>query len=216
MIAVDGLSLQMGAFAVEGVSFSANTGEYAVLMGRTGCGKTSLLEAVCGLKPVRGGRVRLLGRDVTDLPPADRGVGYVPQDLALFPTMTVRENLRFALEVRRWNPAVAARRVEELTELLGLGHLLDRQPPGLSGGEAQRVALGRALAFRPGVLLLDEPLSALDEDTRAGMYELLRSVQRQTGVTTLHVTHSRAEARALADRLFVFDKGVLRESAVNT
>jgi len=216
VIAVDGLSLQMGAFAVEGVSFSANTGEYAVLMGRTGCGKTSLLEAVCGLKPVRGGRVRLLGRDVTDLPPADRGVGYVPQDLALFPTMTVRENLRFALEVRRWNPAVAARRVEELTELLGLGHLLDRQPPGLSGGEAQRVALGRALAFRPGVLLLDEPLSALDEDTRAGMYELLRSVQRQTGVTTLHVTHSRAEARALADRLFVFDKGVLRESAVNT
>ena len=216
MIAVDGLSLKMGAFAVEGVSFTAGTGEYAVLMGRTGCGKTSLLEAICGLKPVRGGRVRLLGRDVTDLPPADRGVGYVPQDLALFPTMTVREHLGFALEVRRWDATLAARRVEELTELLGLGHLLDRRPPGLSGGEAQRVALGRALAFRPGVLLLDEPLSALDEDTRAGMYELLRSVQRQTGVTTLHVTHSRAEARALADRLFVFDKGVLRESSVDT
>jgi len=216
VIAVDGLSLKMGAFAVEGVSFTAGTGEYAVLMGRTGCGKTSLLEAICGLKPVRGGRVRLLGRDVTDLPPADRGVGYVPQDLALFPTMTVREHLGFALEVRRWDATLAARRVEELTELLGLGHLLDRRPPGLSGGEAQRVALGRALAFRPGVLLLDEPLSALDEDTRAGMYELLRSVQRQTGVTTLHVTHSRAEARALADRLFVFDKGVLRESSVDT
>jgi len=216
VIAVDGLSLKMGAFAVEGVSFTAGTGEYAVLMGRTGCGKTSLLEAICGLKPVRGGRVRLLGRDVTDLPPADRGVGYVPQDLALFPTMTVREHLGFALEVRRWDATLAARRVEELTELLGLGHLLDRRPPGLSGGEAQRVALGRALAFHPGVLLLDEPLSALDEDTRAGMYELLRSVQRQTGVTTLHVTHSRAEARALADRLFVFDKGVLRESSVDT
>jgi len=215
VIAVDGLSLKMGAFAVEGVSFTAGTGEYAVLMGRTGCGKTSLLEAICGLKPVRGGRVRLLGRDVTDLPPADRGVGYVPQDLALFPTMTVREHLGFALEVRRWDATLAARRVEELTELLGLGHLLDRRPPGLSGGEAQRVALGRALAFRPGVLLLDEPLSALDEDTRAGMYELLRSVQRQTGVTTLHVTHSRAEARALADRLFVFDKGVLRESPID-
>jgi len=216
VIAVDGLSLKMGAFAVEGVSFTAGTGEYAVLMGRTGCGKTSLLEAICGLKPVRGGRVRLLGRDVTDLPPADRGVGYVPQDLALFPTMTVREHLGFALEVRRWDATLAARRVEELTELLGLGHLLDRRPPGLSGGEAQRVALGRALTFRPGVLLLDEPLSALDEDTRAGMYALLRSVQRQTGVTTLHVTHSRAEARALADRLFVFDKGVLRESSVDT
>jgi ABC-type sugar transport system ATPase subunit len=213
VIAVEGLSVRAGAFAVEGVSFAVGSGEYAVLMGRTGCGKTTLLEAICGLKPVRGGRVRLLGRDVTDLPPADRGVGYVPQDLALFPTMTVREHLGFALEVRRWDRAEAARRVDELTGMLGLGHLLDRRPQGLSGGEAQRVALGRALAFRPGVLLLDEPLSALDEDTRAGMYGLLRSVQRQTGVTALHVTHSRAEARALADRLFVFDKGVLRESS---
>lgn len=212
MIAVEGLSVRAGAFAVEDVSFAVGTGEYAVLMGRTGCGKTTLLEAVCGLKPVRGGRVLLLGRDVTDLPPADRGVGYVPQDLALFPTMTVRENLGFALEVRRWNPLAAARRVEEVSDMLGLGHLLDRRPQGLSGGESQRVALGRALAFRPAVLLMDEPLSALDEDTRGGMYGLLRSVQRQTGVTTLHVTHSRAEARALADRLFVFDQGGLRES----
>src|SRR5215203_3589521 len=119
-------------------------------MGRTGCGKTTLLEAICGLKPVRAGRVLLLGRDVTDLPPADRGVGYVPQDLALFPTMTVREHLGFALEVRRWDMTAAARRVEELTALLGIGHLLERKPPGLSGGEAQRVALGRALSFRPG------------------------------------------------------------------
>ncbi len=212
MIAVEGLSLRAGAFAVEGVSFAIATGEYAVLMGRTGCGKTTLLEAICGLKPVRGGRIRLLGRDVTDLPPADRGVGYVPQDLALFPTMTVRDHLGFALEVRRWEARAATRRIEELTELLGIGRLLDRRPPGLSGGEAQRVALGRALAFRPAVLLLDEPLSALDEDTRAGMYGMLRSVQRQTGVTTLHVTHSRAEARALADRLFLFDKGGLREA----
>jgi molybdate/tungstate transport system ATP-binding protein len=211
VITVEGLSVRAGAFAIEGLSFTVATGEYAVLMGRTGCGKTTLLEAICGLKPVRAGRVRLLGRDVTDLPPADRGVGYVPQDLALFPTMTVRDHLGFALEVRRWDPVAAARRIEQLTELLGLGHLLDRRPPGLSGGEAQRVALGRALAFRPAVLLLDEPLSALDEDTRTGMYGMLRSVQRQTGVTTLHVTHSRAEARALADRLFVFDKGGLRE-----
>lgn len=211
MIAVEGLSVRAGAFAVEGVSFTVRAGEYAVLMGRTGCGKTTLLEAVCGLKPVRAGRVRLLGRDVTALPPADRGLGYVPQDLALFPTLTVREHLGFALEVRGWNPDDAARRVNELTGMLGIGHLLDRRPRGLSGGEAQRVALGRALAFRPGVLLLDEPLSALDEDTRGGMYGLLRSVQRQTGVTALHVTHSRAEARALADRLFVFGQGTLSE-----
>src|SRR5919201_5691867 len=166
MIAVENLTVRAGAFALEGVSFALDTGQYGVLMGRTGCGKTTLLEAVCGLKPVRGGRVRLLGRDVTDLPPADRGVGYVPQDLALFPTMTVREHLGFALEVRRWDPAEATRRVEELSAMLGLGPLLGRRPQGLSGGEAQRVALGRALSFRPRVLLLDEPLSALDDETR--------------------------------------------------
>lgn len=211
MIAAEGLSVRVGAFAVADISFAVGTGEYAVLMGRTGCGKTTLLEALCGLKPVRAGQVKLLGRDVTRLPPADRGIGYVPQDLALFPSMSVRDNLAFALDVRQWNPAESARRVEELTEMLKIGHLLDRRPLGLSGGEAQRVALGRALAFRPGVLLLDEPLSALDEDTRSGMYTLLRSVQRQTGVTALHVTHSRAEAQALADRLFVFDAGKLCE-----
>src|SRR6478672_4711675 len=111
MIAVEGLSVRAGAFAVEGVSFAVGTGEYAVLMGRTGCGKTTLLEAICGLKPIRTGRVKLLGRDVTGLPPADRGVGYVPQDLALFPTMTVRDNLGFALDVRRWDPDAAARRI---------------------------------------------------------------------------------------------------------
>src|SRR4051812_42480304 len=174
-------------------------------MGRTGCGKTTLLEAVCGLRPVRAGRIRLGTADVTHLPPADRGIGYVPQDLALFPAHTVRGHLGFALEVRGRPRAEVDGRVAELADLLGLGGLLDRTPDGLSGGEAQRVALGRALAFRPSVLLLDEPLSALDEDTRAGMYDLLRAVQRQTGVTTLHVTHSRAEAKALADRLFVFE-----------
>src|SRR5579884_668875 len=161
MIAVDNLSLRSGAFAVDGVSFVVPAGAYGVLMGRTGCGKTTLLEAVCGLKPVRAGRVRLLGRDVTDLHPSRRGIGYVPQDLSLFPTLRVRDNLAFALEVRRRGRAEIDRRVGELAELLGLGRLLDRWPQGLSGGEAQRVALGRALAAAPPVLLLDEPLSAL-------------------------------------------------------
>src|SRR5579884_1235493 len=205
MIAVDNLSLRSGAFAVDGVSFAVPTGAYAVLMGRTGCGKTTLLEAVCGLKPVRSGRIVLLGRDVTGLKPADRGVGYVPQDLALFPGLTVREHLAFALTVRRWPAEAVEERVDGLARLLGIGHLLGRRPAGLSGGESQRVALGRALAFHPRILLLDEPLSALDEDTRAEMVGLLRSVQRRTGVTTLHVTHSRSEASALADVLLVFE-----------
>jgi ABC-type sugar transport system ATPase subunit len=214
VIAVEGLSVRAGAFAAEGLSFAVDAGQYAVLMGRTGCGKTTLLEAIAGLRPIRAGRIRLRHGDVTRLPPADRGVGYVPQDLALFPTHTVRGHLGFALEVRGRPRDEIDRRVAELAGLLGLGKLLDRTPHGLSGGEAQRVALGRALAFRPSVLLLDEPLSALDEDTRTGMYDLLRTVPRQTGVTTLHVTHSRAEAKALADRLFVFEGGTLREVEV--
>jgi ABC-type sugar transport system ATPase subunit len=148
---------------------------------------------------------------VTRLKPADRGVGYVPQDLALFPSMTVREHLAFALEVRRRPRADVDKRVGELSDFLGIAHLLNRRPPGLSGGESQRVALGRALAFRPPVLLLDEPLSALDDETRNEMYNLLRSVQRLTGVTALHVTHSVAEAKALADRVLLLDGGAVSE-----
>jgi ABC-type sugar transport system ATPase subunit len=212
MIAVENLALRAGAFALDGVSFRVETGQYAVLMGKTGSGKTTLLEAVAGLKPVRAGRVLLMGHDVTALKAAERGVGYLPQDLALFPTMTVRAHLEFALDVRRWGRDAVAGRVTELAALLGLGQLLDRRPEGLSGGEAQRVALGRALSFRPRVLLLDEPLSALDDETRQEMYALLRSVQRQTGVTALHVTHNLSEAKALADRMFVLKGGALAEA----
>jgi ABC-type sugar transport system ATPase subunit len=212
MIALDQLRLRLGAFALDGVSLQVPAGEYAVLMGKTGCGKTSLLEVVCGLKPAAAGRVVLLGRDVTRLRPAERGVGYVPQDLALFPTLRVRDHLAFALEVRRWPAKSIRRRVEELAAQLGVAHLLDRFPRGLSGGESQRVALGRALSFRPRVLLLDEPLSALDEDTRGEVIGLLREVTRREGVTTLHVTHSLTEARRLADRLFVLEAGAVREA----
>src|SRR5437588_834896 len=211
MIHLDHLGLRAGSFAVAGLSMTVASGEYAVLMGKTGCGKTTLLEAICGLRSVTAGHIVLLDRDVTHLRPGERGVGYVPQDLALFPTLTVGDHLAFALHIRRWPAAEVQRRVAELAALLGIGHLLDRYPVGLSGGEAQRVALGRALSFHPRILLLDEPLSALDEDTRGGMVALLRSVQRLMGVTTLHVTHSLTEARRLADRLFILDGAGLRE-----
>jgi molybdate/tungstate transport system ATP-binding protein len=211
VIAVRGLTVRQGTFTLAGISFEIPAGQYGVLMGRTGCGKTTLLEAICGLKPVAAGSVHLHGRDVTRLKPAARGVGYVPQDRALFPTMTVRENLAFALEVRRWRRDAVASRVGELADLLGIAALLERRPHGLSGGEAQRVALGRALALRPAVLLLDEPLSALDEETREGLVELLRAVRAQTGVTVLHITHSRGEAERLADRLLVLRDGAVHE-----
>jgi ABC-type sugar transport system ATPase subunit len=211
MIRLDRVTLRIGSFALVDVSFTVPEQRYAVLMGRSGAGKTSLLEAVCGLRPVQAGRIELWGHDVTGLKPADRGVGYVPQDLALFPTMTVREHLAFALSVRGWAPAAVAARVRELAVLLGIGGLMDRGTQGLSGGEAQRVVLGRALSFRPRVLLLDEPLSALDEETREDMYTLLRSVQRETGVTVLHVTHNLSEGKKLADCFLQLADGVVRE-----
>lgn len=215
MIEVERLTLKVGSFVLNDVSFSVPTGRYAVIMGKTGSGKTTLIEAVCGLKPVASGVIRLHGRDVTGYHPGDRDVGYVPQDLALFPTMTVRDHLAFALSVRRWPAAEIRDRVEELAGLLGVERLLHRKPRGLSGGESQRVALGRALSYRPRVLLLDEPLSALDEDTRGEMYDLLRRVQRETGVTTLHITHSRSEVEALADVFLLLENGGIRGVPVN-
>jgi molybdate/tungstate transport system ATP-binding protein len=215
MVQLEQVAIRSGAFQLANLSFELPTSQYAVLMGKTGTGKTTILEAISGLRRVVAGRILLDGVDVTQLHPADRGVGYVPQDLALFPTLNVREHLAFALRVRRESEATIKARVTEFADLLGIGHLLDRLPAGLSGGESQRVALGRALAFHPQVLLLDEPLSALDEETRQEMYDLLKRVQRQTGVTTLHVTHSRAEARALAERLLVLDAGSIHEAAVD-
>lgn len=169
MIAVEHLTIRIGTFALADIAFAVPTGQYAVLMGRTGTGKTTLLEAICGLKPVVAGAIRLNERNVTRLKPAERGIGYVPQDAALFSTMTVREHLAFPLMIRKWNREKIEGRVVELAEMLGLTPLLDRKPLGLSGGEAQRVALGRALAFRQNILCLDEPLSALDEATKDDM-----------------------------------------------
>jgi ABC-type sugar transport system ATPase subunit len=207
VISVSDLSIQLGRFLLKGVSLQVPQGHYAVLMGRTGTGKTSILEAICGLRPIRSGRIELAGRDVTRLKPAVRGVGYVPQDGALFATMSVGEHLAFALRIRRWSATSIQRRVRELAELLEIEHLLDRAPHGLSGGELQRVALGRALAFRPQILLLDEPLSALDEDTRQHLYAVLRRIHVSQGVTALHVTHNRAEAEELADVVLRLERG---------
>jgi ABC-type sugar transport system ATPase subunit len=207
MIQLINISTRSGKFSLCNMSLHVKTGQYGVLMGRTGAGKTTLLEAIAGLKPVTSGQIILEGLDVTNTRPAQRGIGYVPQDGALFPTMSVRDHLAFALKIRREKPEAIENRVAELAELLGIEPLLQRSPIGLSGGERQRVALGRALSFRPKILLLDEPLSAVDEDTREEMYELLRCVQIETQVTALHVTHNTAEAQLLAHSLFVMRDG---------
>lgn len=210
MIELRDVSLSAGQLELRQLSLHIPRGSYAVLMGRTGAGKTTLLEAIAGLRPVRAGQVRLNGVDMTQADPADRNVGYAPQDRALFPHLTVREHLEFALKLRGASPALRQERITEMSELLGLQSLLHRRPAGLSGGEAQRVALGRALSFHPPILLMDEPLSALDEATRDTMLELLKLIQRRTGVTTLHVTHSRDEACSLADSVLLLVDGQLR------
>jgi ABC-type sugar transport system ATPase subunit len=211
MISVQDMTIRAGNFEISNVNFEIPTGQYAVLTGRTGCGKTTIVEAICGLKTIVGGRIALDGQDVTELKPADRGIGYVPQDGALFSTMTVWNHLAYALQIRRWSRHDIADRVEQLAELLGIAHLLQRKPKGLSGGERQRVALGRALAFRPTILCLDEPLSALDDNTRDEICGLLRSVQDNTRVTTLHVTHHWRETQQLADRILTIEAGVVIE-----
>jgi ABC-type sugar transport system ATPase subunit len=203
------VAVRQGAFALAGLSLRVEAGRYAVLTGKTGAGKTTLLEVIAGLRSPVVGRVRVNGHDVTNLPPRARGVGYVPQDGALFQTMTVRDHLAFGPTVQRTPSAEVRRRVAELADWLGVGPLLDRRAVGLSGGETQRVALGRALAANPTVLLLDEPLAAQDDDTRAGLTALLAQLRDARRTTVLHITHNKAEAEALADDRFHLDAGTL-------
>ena len=200
MIQFDAVTIRAGEFLLPDLSFEVDSGQYAVIMGPTGIGKTTILEAICGLRSVERGRISIQGRDVTSWTPADRNIGYVPQDLALFPTLTVQEQLMFAPKLRGTPLPERKRQAKHMADLLGIHHLLERTIQGLSGGESQRVALGRALSFQPDALLLDEPLSALDADTRDAAQNLLKNINRETGVTVLHVTHNAEEAESLADR----------------
>ena len=207
MINVRQLHLRAGSFLLSIVSFTIASGSYAVLMGRTGSGKTTLLEGVCGLRRVESGSIHLHDRDITHLPPASRGIGFVPQEAALFHHLTVAEHLAFALRVRKWPDPAIRSRVVEVAESLRLTPLLDRHTQGLSGGESQRVALGRALSFRPDILCLDEPLSALDDETRDEICSVLATLHRTTGVTVLHITHNQREADRLASVVLRLEQG---------
>ncbi|MDF1814208.1 MAG: ATP-binding cassette domain-containing protein [Verrucomicrobiales bacterium] len=202
MIKVDQLEIRAGNFRLQNISFEIPGGKYGVLMGRTGSGKTTVLEAICGLKEIISGHIFLNDRDVTHSRAGERGIGFVPQEATLFSTMTVREHLSFGPKVHKWTKQQIADRVEELSTRLGIANLLDRKPHGLSGGERQRISLGRALATRPAVICLDEPLSALDEDTHSEMSDLILRIVKETSVTALHVTHSRQEAEKMADCVF--------------
>ncbi len=205
MIHVEGLGIRLGEFRLRDIDLTIEDGEYMVLLGPTGAGKTVLIECVVGILRPRAGRILVDGRDVAGLYPEERNVGYVPQDYALFPNMTVARNIAYGLKARRGLPAEVEANVQAMMEALGITHLRDRLPLHLSGGEKQRVALGRALITKPRVLLLDEPLSALHENLRSELTGELRRVQRTLGGTFLHVCHSLEEAAEVADRVAILD-----------
>ena len=207
MLSVNKLSIRQGEFSLQDVSFQIEKGKYVVLMGKTGCGKTTIMEAICGLRSIHSGEIILNGIDISKLKPSERLIGYVPQDGALFSSMDVQSNLGFALRIRKWKKNQIATRVSELADLLGVGQLLNRKISGLSGGERQRIALGRGLAFYPEFLCLDEPLSALDDPTRDEMYLLLQKLKKELNVTALHVTHSKKDAEILADQIIYIENG---------
>ena len=209
MLKVDNLSLSVGDFDLHDVSLEIAPGEYFVLMGATGSGKSLLAKCVCGILRVLWGAVFIDGRDVTALEPRYRRIGYVPQDYGLFPHLSVARNLTFALEAAGVRPRRALADLGVVIESLGLQALLDRSTVNLSGGEKQKVTLGRALAARPKLLILDEPVSALDEPTRREICPLLRRTQREFGVATIHICHSLDEARLVADRVGVMSAGTL-------
>ncbi len=208
MLRVEGLSKRLGDFAVADVTFDVGQGDYFVLLGASGVGKTILLEAITGITPADAGRVLLGGRDITREPIQKRNIGLVFQDQALFPHMTVGQNIAYGLKSTGSGRGYTNHRVREIARDLEITSLLDRRPRTLSGGEGQRVALARALVTDPECLLLDEPLSSLDVGARSGMRALLRGLNRG-GLTMMHVTHDFEEAISLATRIGVMEFGTV-------
>ena len=206
---VEGLRARVGSFELSDINLRVEEGGYLVLMGPTGSGKTTLLNVVAGLLRPLSGRIELDGRDITDLPPEERPIGYVFQDCRLFPHLTVRENIAFGPRARGLKGKELEERVEWALELVGAEGLADKKPHQLSGGEARKVALARALALRPRLLLLDEPLAHVDERTREELLDKLRRVREELKPTVMHVTHDRLEALKLADQLAIMSSGRL-------
>jgi ABC-type Fe3+/spermidine/putrescine transport system ATPase subunit len=212
MIEVRGLNLSLGNFRIENLNLTVKEKAFNILLGPTGAGKTLILESIAGLRRIHKGRVLVGEEEVQHLPPEKRGVSYVPQDLALFPHLTVERNLVFGLRTPPKSIFKDDPHLARLVDTLKIEHLLQRYPQGLSGGEKQRVALGRALAPCPRLLLLDEPLAALDPALKGEIQQLLLSLHRSIGFTALHVTHDLDEAYLLGERINVLIHGKLEQS----
>lgn len=208
---LDHLSKSLGTFSFRDISLEVNEGEYFVLLGPTGAGKTILLETIAGLHTPDSGIIYLKGRDISHLPPRKRQIGMVYQDLMLFPHLTVFENIAFGLRRQKVPFYEITHQVTEISTLFHIDSLLDRYPVTLSGGEQQRTAIARALVLKPFLLLLDEPLSALDTGTRMAMHAELRRIHQTFGTTILHITHHFEDVFALADRIAVMQEGTIEQ-----
>ncbi len=203
----DDVSIRAGDFHLDGLSFTVPEGAYAIMKGATGCGKTTILEATCGLRNILSGTIEVGGRRIDQLPPARRNIGYVPQDGVLFPTMTALQQIALPLELRGLSRPEAAARARELAEMIDITQLLDRRPQGFSGGERQRVAIARAVAWMPDLLIMDEPIGALDDVMRTRVVKALGVIHEHTGVTIIHVTHDPRDVEDLATTLYRLAEG---------
>jgi iron(III) transport system ATP-binding protein len=209
---VEGLDKSFGAFsALKAISLDVKFGEFVCFLGPSGCGKTTLLRCIAGLETQSGGRILQKGRDISRAPAAERDFGIVFQSYALFPNLSVFDNVAYGLRSRNLRREAIAKRVAEMLELVGLPQYGAKYPAQLSGGQQQRVALARALAIQPGLLLLDEPLSALDARVRVHLRHEIKALHRRLGVTTIMVTHDQEEALTMADRIVVMNHGVIEQ-----
>ncbi|AJA09428.1 sn-glycerol-3-phosphate import ATP-binding protein UgpC 2 [Sphingopyxis fribergensis] len=211
-LSIQGARKSFGATEVlKGVSIDVADGEFTVIVGPSGCGKSTLLRSVAGLEELTGGSIVIGERDVTSLPPSERGIAMVFQSYALYPHLTVRENMAFGLKIAKAAKTEIDKAVRRAAEILNIETLLDRKPAALSGGQRQRVAIGRAIVRQPQIFLFDEPLSNLDADLRVRMRYEFASLHRQLGTTTLYVTHDQVEAMTLADRIIVLRDGRIEQ-----
>ncbi len=205
MVEFQNISIKQGVFSLNNISVKLDDDTYYCLLGKTGSGKTTLVEVLCGLRKFNSGSLFINGIDASEFKPGERDIGYVPQDLILFNQMTISDNIGFALKIRKVDKIVRDQRIKEVSEMLGISHLLQRLPRNLSGGEKQRVAIGRAIIFQPAILLLDEPFNALDYVTKQELFKMLKSIKSKMKVTVLHVTHNIDEVKNLAEKVLTIE-----------
>ncbi len=214
MIEIKDLSIDLDEFHLKNINLSIGHREYFVILGPTGAGKTVLLECIAGLHRIKQGEIWINGDNITHLPPEERKIGYVPQDYVLFPFLKVADNIAFGLKEAKFSKTEIAERVQSLANLMAITHLLNRDTRSMSGGEKQRVALARALALSPKILLLDEPLGALDLQTAKYLRLELKRIHDELGIITIHITHDQTEAEEIADRLGILNLGELEQVGI--